>query len=357
MSAGTGSAVAEKPRIERWTPAARGFMAALVVAVVLLALAPFAATPVFTSKVTTLFTLIILATMWNALAGYAGMVSIGQQAFIGFGAYATIVFTEHGVGGYPAIAVAALAAGLISIPISFLVFRLRGGQFAIAMWVVAEVLRLQTINTSSVGGGTGHSLTALNAYEPATRQAITYWVALALMVVVLGAVFVLLRSRLGASLQAIRDDQVAAGSLGVRVQGTKRGVFVLAAVGCGAAGGLILANTLFVTPNSIYGVEWSALMIFMVLIGGLGTFEGPIIGALVLFGIQEQFADQGVWYLAGLGAFAIFIVLVFPRGIWGTLAERYGLRLMPVGYRLRIPGVKVLARGAPQSPDPGKSRT
>ncbi len=338
--------IAEQAQIQRWTPAARAFMFILAILVVGLALMPFAATPDFTSKATTLFGLIILATMWNALAGYAGMVSVGQQAFIGFGAYMTIILTDHGVGGYPAIALAALIAGAISLPVSFLVFRLRGGQFAIAMWVVAEVFRLVTINTNSVGGGTGHSLTALNFYEPATRQALTYWMALALMVVLLGAVFILLRSRLGASLRAIRDDEEGAASLGVRVQNTKRVVFVLAALGCAAAGGLILANTLFVTPNSIYGVEFSALMIFMVLIGGLGTFEGPIVGAVILFGIQEQFADQGVWYLAGLGVFAILVVLVFPRGIWGTIADRFNLRLMPVGYRLRVPSAKALPAAA-----------
>ena len=114
--------------------------------------------------------------------------------------------------------------------------------------------------------------------------------------------FVLLRSRLGASLQAIRDDEEAAASVGVRVMAGKRILFVLAAVGCGAAGALTLANTLFVEPTSIFSVQWTAYMIFMVLVGGLGTFEGPIIGAIVLFLIQNQFADSGVWYLVGLGA-------------------------------------------------------
>lgn len=106
-------------------------------------------------------------------------------------------------------------------------------------------------------------------------------------------VVALLRSRLGLSLQAIRDDEHGAASLGVRVTPAKLLLFVLAAVGCGAAGAITLANTLRVQPNSISGVEWTAYMIFMVLIGGLGTFEGPILGALIFFGIQEQFADQG----------------------------------------------------------------
>src|SRR5262249_48904134 len=112
-------------------------------------------------------------------------------------------------------------------------------------------------------------------------------------------------------------------------------LFVIAAVGCGAAGAMTLANTLFIEPTSIFGVDWTAYMIFMVLVGGLGTFGGPILGAIVLFGIPNEVGDHGGWYLVGLGAAAIAFALLLPRGIWGTLEDRFGLRVMPVGYRLR----------------------
>jgi branched-chain amino acid transport system permease protein len=322
-------------RVVRWTRTSQGFAAASVAGVVLLALVPFAFTPDTTEKLTELFVLVILAAMWNALAGYAGLVSIGQQAFIGLGADATIVIAQHGVNGYLAAVLAALFAGAVSLPTSLLVFRLRGGQFAIGMWVVAEVFRLLVTNDQSVGGGTGRSLTALNVYDPADRQAYTYWLALAFMTVLVLAGFLLLRSRLGASLQAIRDDETAAESVGVRVQRAKRVVFTLAAVGCGAAGAITVANTLRVQPDSIFGVQWTAYMIFMVLLGGLGTFEGPMLGALVLFGIQQEFADQGSWYLVGLGAVAIAVTLLAPRGLWGALVDRFGIRLLPVGYHVR----------------------
>jgi branched-chain amino acid transport system permease protein len=245
------------------------------------------------------------------------------------------VLAEHGFNAYVACVLAALFSGVVSLPVSLLVFRLRGGQFAIGMWVVAEVFRLLVTNNSSVGGGTGRSLTALNVYDPATRQAYTYWLALAFMAVLLGLGFVLLRSRTGASLQAIRDDEAAAESLGVRVTRAKRLVFLLAAVGCGAAGAITLANTLRVQPDSIFGIQWTAYMIFMVLLGGLGTFEGPILGALVLFAIQQQFQDQGSWYLVGLGLVAIVVTLLLPRGLWGSIVDRFGIRLLPVGYHVR----------------------
>ena len=144
----------------------------------------------------------------------------------------------------------------------------------------------------------------------------------------------MLRSPLGASLQAIRDDEDAARSLGVRVAARKRLLFVLAGFGCAAAGVLIVANTLFIEPGSVFSVQWSAYMIFMVLVGGLGTFEGPILGAILLFAIQTTFTQGGPWYLVGLGATAALFALLLPRGLWGTIEERLGLRLLPVGYQV-----------------------
>jgi branched-chain amino acid transport system permease protein len=340
--------------VHRWTAASRTFTAGTGVLLVLLAFVPYLFTPNVTEKLTELFVLIIIASMWNALAGFAGLVSVGQQAFIGIGAYATIVFAEQGLNPFVAAPLAALVAGALSLPVSLLVFRLRGGQFAIGMWVVAEVFRLLVTNNQSIGGGTGRSLTGLNVYEPATRQAYTYWVALAFMAVVLIAAFVLLRSRLGSSLQAIRDDEHAAVSVGVRVTRAKRVVFLLAAVGCGAAGAVTILNTLRAQPDSIFGIQWTAYMIFMVLLGGLGTFEGPVLGALVLFAVQQQFANEGSWYLVGLGAVAIVVTLVFPRGLWGALVDRFELRLMPVGYQVRQLGRVLGGRRGTGPPTPSE---
>jgi len=147
-------------------------------------------------------------------------------------------------------------------------------------------------------------------------------------------VFVLLRTRLGAALQAIRDDEEAAAAVGVRVGMGKAVLFVLAGLGCGAAGSLTLANQLFVEPTSVFSVDYSALMIFMVLVGGLGTFEGPILGAILLFVIQQELGNNGVWYFVLLGGVAIGFALVLPRGLWGTAVDRFGVRLLPVGYRV-----------------------
>jgi branched-chain amino acid transport system permease protein len=299
----------------------------------------FAVPTLFTTNVvqqlTSLLLFVILAVMWNALAGYGGMVSIGQPAFIGFGAYATIWLTQHAVPWYFAIALAACACAVLAALVSVLVLRLKGGQFAVGTWVIAETLALLVVLNQDLGGGTGVSLQGLSGYAPEMRRAYVYWLTLVCTLLLLGLVFLLLRLKTGAALQAIRDDEEAAASLGVRVRPLKFWVFVLAGFGCGAAGALTLANTLFIQPQSIFGVQFSAAMIFMVLVGGLGTFEGPILGAVIYFVVQQQFADQGAWYLIGLGAVAMLFALFLPRGLWSLVADRIPFELLPVGYRLQ----------------------
>ena len=334
----TASAAVPAPTVQRWTRTSIVSGASLLGLVGLLALVPLVMSTNTIDNLTTLYVYVILAVMWNALAGYAGLVSVGQQAFFGLGAYATIKLSADGLSVYPAIVLGALISGAISIPISLFMLRLRGGEFAIGMWVVAEVCHLYVNGDRSTNGVTGTSLNALNAYSPDDRRNYNYWLTLAWMAVVLAVLFVLLRSRLGASLQAIRDDEEAARSVGVRVLRAKGVVFVLAAVGCGAAGCLWLASFPTFQPNSFFSVQWTAYMIFMALVGGLGTFEGPIIGAIVFFVIQNEWGDQGVWYLVGLGAAAILFALLLPRGIWGAVEDRFGIRLLPVGYWLRRPG-------------------
>lgn len=321
-------------KVGRSTPTSR--LASLVLVAVLVGL--FAVPLMFTTGVvqqlTTMFIFTILAVMWNALAGYGGLVSVGQQAYIGFGAYATIYLTQRSVGPFAAIVIAALASAVLAAFLSLIVLRFKGGRFAVGTWVVAETLALLIVLNQGLGGGTGVSLQGLNVYSPEIRRAYIYWVTLGFLVLLLLLVFLMLRFKTGAALQAIRDDEDAAASLGVRVRPLKFVLYVLAGFGCGAAGALTLANTLFIQPQSIFAVQFSAYMIFMVLVGGLGTFEGPILGSIIFFVIQHQFADQGAWYLIGLGAVAIVFALFLPKGLWNLVTGRFHLQLLPVGYRL-----------------------
>ena len=322
-------------KIQRWTPVSSSFTSGFGLLIVALAFVPVVMGASIVQDLTTLLILVLMAVMWNALAGYGGLVSVGQQAYIGLGAYATVWFALQGVNPYWGMVLATVFCALVSVPLSFIVLRFRGAQFAIGTWVVAEAIGIYVSFDNQLGAGTGTSLSQLDSYASTTREHITYWLTLGMTAFFVLLVFALLRSRLGASLQAIRDDEEAAASVGVSVLGGKRILFILASAGCGAAGAMTVANILFIEPTSIFSVNYSAFMIFMVLVGGLGTFEGPNIGAIILYFIQKQFGNDGTWYLIGLGSSAIVFALLFPRGLWGMLEERTGLRFMPVGYRVK----------------------
>lgn len=310
-------------------------IALVLLAQVTLALAPFVLSAGAVDRLTILFIYGILALMWNALAGYAGLVSVGHQAFFGLGAYAAVRLADAGVSPYPALLLAAVLVALVSVPISTFMLRLRSGEFAIGMWVVAALSHLLVNLDTLVQGETGTSLIALKSYDMDTRRALTYWVALTTMAALGWCVFGLLRSRVGMALQAIRDSEEAAASVGVRVMSAKRLIFVLSAFGCAAAGALWLATAITFQPKTYFSVQWTAYMLFMVLVGGIGTYEGPIIGAILFFTIETLFGAAGVTYLIGLGVVAVVFALLLPRGIWGTIENRWGLQLLPVGYRLR----------------------
>ncbi|MDP2022180.1 MAG: hypothetical protein Q8L16_14930, partial [Hydrogenophaga sp.] len=173
-----------------------------------------------------------------------------------------------------------------------------------------------------IQGETGTSLIALNAVEPELRRSVGYWFALAALAGMALAMAVLLRSHVGSAAKAIGDDDEAAASLGVRVLRTRQAIYVLAAFGAALAGVAWLASAITFLPRTNFGVQWSVLMLFMVLVGGLRSGPGPYIGALLLFALQEVMGDFGAWYLAGLGAAAAGCALFLPQGLWGALSPR-----------------------------------
>jgi branched-chain amino acid transport system permease protein len=282
-----------------------------------------------------------LASMWNLLAGYAGLVSVGQQAFFGLGAYFLLIPAMHGLSPFAALPIAAIGGAVAAFPLWWLVSRLRTGYFAIATWVMAAAILQLVERFQSIGGGTGMPLPGLIGYDPAVLTADTYWAALAVAVLAMAAVYFLLRSRLGLVLTAIRDDERAARSSGARVGVARLLVFVVAAAGCGAAGGVEAIDQLGVSPTGpggVFSVQWTAIMAFAVIIGGLGTIEGPIVGTIVYMVLQQTLQSHNAWYLIILGLVAIVIALFARRGLWGLLDEKLNIRLFPVGYYLWTPG-------------------
>jgi branched-chain amino acid transport system permease protein len=346
MSTVTASATA-RYRVARATTASRVFAVFFIAAVVVLADLPAWGSPSLMRKLVELFVLVALAQMWNLLAGYAGLVSIGQQAFVGLGAYGLIVFANNlGWNIYVSVVPAALVALVLAVPIGLLAFRLRGGYFAVGTWVIAEVTALVIANNSAVGGGSGVSL-QVSGYDIATRQRATYWLALVLGIGAIVLAYVVLRSRLGLALQAIRDSETGASGLGANVYLAKFAVYLVAALWTGLAGAVYYLTNLRVQPTAAFSVTtWTAPVIFIVVIGGLGTIEGPIVGAVVYYLLRDHFADYATWYLVGLGLLAIVTAIWFRRGLWGTFAHRFGIRLFPVQRRVIAPPEEVARASA-----------
>ena len=299
----------------------------------------------------TILTLLTLAQLWNLLAGYGGLVSVGQQAFVGIGAYAMFAGVIL-LGWDPILAIplGGLAALALAVPTAFFTSRLQGAYFAIGTWVIAEVTRLLVAQWKALGGGTGTSLprevtsnimgvetirTLFDVREAAARDILAYWLALALAGLTIAAIYRLLRNRFGLALAAVRDNTEAAKSVGVDARRIKWAVFLIAAFVTGLTGALIYVQTARISPDAAFSVtDWTAYVIFIVVIGGIGRIEGPILGVIVFFALQSTLADYGAWYLLTLGLIAIAVMLFAPRGLWGLLSDRTGLHLFPVQRRL-----------------------
>jgi branched-chain amino acid transport system permease protein len=320
--------------VSRWSRTATASTAVAVVVVVLLAAVPYVLGGPAEQPLITLLTFVAMASLWNLLAGFSGLTSFGQHAYLGLGAYALYLVAAHGVNPWPGIAAAAVIAAVISLPVSMLVLRLSGGYFAVATLVVAAVFQIAVTLSPSVGGTTGVSVPGLAGYSPVLREALIYWATLVVAVASVAGVYLLVRGTFGLDARAVGSDPVAAASLGVRVGRSRRLAYLIAAGGAGAVGALIALQTLYVEPTSVFNVQYSVYMLFMVLVGGMGTIEGPVIGALVLFGLQEALSSYGAWYLVIVGGLAAVTTLVASRGLWGLVSERFGWSLLPVGYRV-----------------------
>ncbi len=305
----------------------------LVVVVITLFMLPFIAGRATLQDMFFLLTMLALAQFWNLLAGYAGLVSVGQQAFVGFGAYmmfASSVFL--GLNPIFAIFFAGILGVLIAIPSASIVFRLKGAYFAIGTWVLAESMRLMFSQFKSLGGGTGTSLSksiindtfgiqfAMELFDfrkSFARDAVFYWLALIITLVIIYFIWRLLKSKYGLALTAIRDNEEAATSIGIDNAKIKRNVYLVVAFGTAIVGALIYLQKGRLSPDAVFSVQdWTAYVIFIVVIGGIGKLEGPIIGAIIFFILQQLFADYGVIYLILLGILAVVTMIFLPKGFW-----------------------------------------
>lgn len=307
-----------------WLAPAR--IAFCVVLLVALACVPWATDFAMQRLLVEVFTVFAIALSWNLLTGYGGLVVIGHHAFVGVGAYALFSLSNtFDLNPWWMLPVAggitALFAAIASVPM----FRLSGPYFGVGTWVLAEMLRIATLNAEPLGAGGGMPLDALSNFDRWHRTAGVYWAALVVAVGSLLVVRTILRGRLGLALRAVRDAEPAASASGVPVKRAKLALWCTAAALTGTAGAVAYMNTLQVTPDAAFSLNWTATAIFIAVLGGIGTLEGPILGTAVYFLLRESFSDYGTWYFIGLGVLAIATMVVSPGGLWALVTRRYAL--------------------------------
>jgi branched-chain amino acid transport system permease protein len=316
-----------------------GFRLAFAAAVVALAAAPFLFAAPTVVLLTEFMSMLVLAIMWNLLAGYADIVTVGQHAFVGVGAYAFFGFAAlYSVNPYLSIPLAGGVALVIAMPAMILVFRLRTAYLAIGTWVVAEVLMLAAGKLNAFGGGSGTSLpiSIILSFGRARgdRLALIYWLAFALAAVAMLVTYFLLRSRIGVGLTAMRDNEEGAAAIGVNITRARVLCFLGTAPFLGMAGAVITLQKLRIAPSESFSItDWTVYIIFNVVIGGIGSFEGPIIGTIVYFVLRQYLQNLGTWHLILLGTFSIVIILIEKRGLWGLVRRVLPDDIIPIAHK------------------------
>ncbi len=310
---------------------------AAAVVVVAVPWLPYLGTSAFMRWAVEVMCYLLLAQMWNLLAGYGGLMSVGMQAFVGIGGYSVFVFAQHlGVNPFLSIPIAGVMAALAAALTSPLVFRMRGGYFAIGTWVLAEVFRIAFSNVSLLGGGSGQSLTVMTRVDRTTREIAIYLIAATTLIVASVAINLLLRSRFGLGLTALRDSEAAAESQGVDVRALKLQVYTLSSFGAGLVGAIYYTSILRISPFAAFDLNWVVAATFIVVIGGIGTVEGPIVGTAIFFALRWLLADYGTWYWLVMGAVAVLVVMFAPAGVWGYVRARWNIQLLPLQRRLLL---------------------
>jgi branched-chain amino acid transport system permease protein len=288
---------------------------------VILALLPLVEAPKSWSLYVFLFFIYLaMANMWNLLAGYSGLISLCQPAFLGLAGYTMTIATWVGAPWWAGLIAGAIVAALFALLISIPVFRLSGIYFAIGTLVVPEALRMifylwRPVGGTMHGAGAGYMIKGIG--EVSTN--LIYWFA---FIIGIGSIFLMrliLRSKLGLGLVAIRDNERAAASSGVNVFRLKLHTFIIAAVITGFAGAVYYLYQGYIEPSATFNVRWTMTLLLATVIGGMRTEEGPIFGTIVVVFLYFLLARYAGYSFLIQGAILIGIMLLSPQGIVGVL--------------------------------------
>jgi branched-chain amino acid transport system permease protein len=266
-----------------------------------------------------------LSQMWNLLAGYSGLLSLGQQSFIGLGGYVVAVMSNYyGVYIWLSVLLGGVFSAGLALFMSLFIFRMKGVYFGIGTWVFAETMMLWFSNWEYVKYGVGFFI---KPTTPVTMNMI-YYASLIIGVGSVALVYVILRSKLGLGLMAMRDDEDVSETMGVAVFRSKLYCFLIAAFVTGATAGVLYIFQVFIQPYKSFAIDWTVQLVFIVIIGGIGTIEGPIVGAAIYVLLSQWLSEYVSVSLLILGAIAIIVILVAPKGIMGSLQEKLGFEFL-----------------------------
>jgi branched-chain amino acid transport system permease protein len=278
-----------------------------------------------------IFLYMALGQFWNLLAGYSGLVSLGQQIFIGLGGYSLAVTVLY--YGFP-MWLGVLSGGFVSLIFAFVIskaiFRMSGVYFSIGTWVVAESLSIWFSNWEYVEMGQGLFI------KPAKQFNIgdLYYIAMVVGILSVVLVYLLMRSKLGLALMSMRDDPKAGEVCGISVFKNKLAIFLISSFCTGIIAGVLYMNIVFIQPYKAFGIDWTVALVFIGIIGGIGSIEGPILGAIIYVLLQQWLSDYASVSMLILGVIAIIMILLLPKGIMGTIQEKLGFEVLsPRRYR------------------------
>jgi branched-chain amino acid transport system permease protein len=257
---------------------------------------------------------VLAAQAWNLLAGYTGLLSLGNHAFVGVGAYTMAVVMIHtGVPLLAAYLLGGLGGAVFGVVTYLPLFRLRGGYFAISTLLLSLAVAAWAVNWKFIGENSGLSLPF--AGLPSLGGLYTYaWLTVVGFLVVQ---WVLLRSRLGLFFRAVRDDQEAAETAGTDPLRVKLIAVAISAFASGLAGGLLAMQLATIQPGSAFSLNFLLDMVVMATVGGLGTLMGPVFGAVLIVAIQQAFQSYATVYVLVEAALLIVVVQVVPAGLMG----------------------------------------
>lgn len=295
-----------------------------IVLVVILAVIGFAGSNNIRRILLKVFIYCTLGSMWNLMSGYTGMTSLGQQAFIGVAGYSMAVMTaKFAMSFVVGIVVGGVIGAVLALVLSLILFRMRGMYFAIATWVVAEALMTFFTSWGFVNKGGGMSVAGRPGRE------VIYLMGLILCVAAIVVIYALLKSKIGLGLTAMRDDADAASSVGVNIFKSKLLCYVICGLFSALAGALYYLNNVSIYPGAGFSISWTVSTVFIVIIGGIGTMSGPIVGTIVYVVLDEQLSKLPTgWPNIILGLIAILVILFLPDGIMGTLQKKLHFEIL-----------------------------